>query len=139
MSYFHRKKNELFRNESGGATVEFVLWLPVFMLIVALIIDATLLLQTQSRFFDVARSASRQVALGILTEQQAEEFVARTFRNDSAFSVTVGPDESGELVTTTISVPFSKVMIVSGKFAAFGDGQLSASISMVKEANSSES
>lgn len=118
--------------------MEFVLWLPIFMMIVALIVDVTLLLQTQSRFFDVARTSSRQVALGIMTEAEAESYVRTTFGGDASYGANVETDETGSLVTTTISVPFSKIMVMSGNVSAFGGATLSASISMVKEASSSE-
>lgn len=139
MSLVKSSNRKRLENDAGGATVEFVLWLPVFMLIVALIVDATLLLQTQSRFFDVARTASRQVALGIMNEAEAENYVLEAFGNNGSFSASVATDKTGNLVTTTIEVPFSKIMIMSSNVSAFGGASLSASISMVKEASGLES
>lgn len=136
MIRFRRLRARIARDEDGGATVEFVLWLPIFMVVVALIVDSTMLLQTQSRFFDLARNASRQVATGAMTEAEAKNYVLTTFGNDSSFQAEVETDQTGTLVTTTISVPFRKVMIMSGKFGSIGDNVLTASISMVKEASS---
>ena len=62
--------------EKGSATVEFVMWLPIFLLLFSAVTDVSLLLSMQSRMFDVARDSSRLVSLGRMTEAEADEIVA---------------------------------------------------------------
>ena len=117
------------KNDRGSASVEFVLWFPFFWLILAFITDATLLLQAQSRLYDVARDSSRLVSTGTLTESQAEIFAEAKFTNTPSIHAVVATAPSE--VTTTVSAQIGDVLIF-GDFI-FPSGVLSASISMLRE------
>ena len=118
-----------FRNdEKGTVTIEFVLWLPVFIIIMSLVINTTMLMQTQTMMINVARDASRQVVLAAMTKAQAEEF-ARSSLNNHTYSIEVV--ESAQVVTTNISVPFSDVVMFGSQLA--GDATLVAAIAMARE------
>ena len=118
-----------FRNdEKGTVTIEFVLWLPVFIIIMSLVINTTMLMQTQTMMINVARDASRQVVLAAMTKAQAEEF-ARSSLNNHSYNIEVV--ESAQVVTTNISVPFSDVVMFGSQLA--GDATLVAAIAMARE------
>jgi len=134
MSVFKRIK-ALMRDREGSTTVEFALWLPIFFMIFGVATDAALLMHRQTQLIDIARTASRQVSLGIATEAEAEAFVRSRFASDSAGAGSVSINNG--YVNASVSVPFSEVVIFS--FFLTGDNSLNASITMVDEASASAS
>jgi hypothetical protein len=56
--------------DRGAATVEFVLWLPVFFGLVTLVVDSAVLAYRYSEMWDVARTAAREVSVGALPKSQ---------------------------------------------------------------------
>ncbi|MDF2235197.1 pilus assembly protein [Albimonas sp. CAU 1670] len=134
MSVFKRIR-ALLRDREGSTTVEFALWLPIFFMIFGVATDAALLMHRQTQLIDMARTASRQVSLGMATQAQAEAFVMSHFAPDSAGAATVSIADG--YVNASITMPFSEVVIFS--FFLTGDSSLNASITMVNEASASAS
>lgn len=60
------------RDESGSATVELVIWLPLLIAIILLVFELTMFLFQSNHAHDVSRNVTRQVAVGFWTEEQAE-------------------------------------------------------------------
>ncbi len=114
----------LHREEDGGSTIEFLLWMPLMIGMLTLTTDATLLMHKQQNLYNASRDASRQVALGQKTESEAAEILAARFSN---YTVSVDVAQSGGFVTTSVSLPFSEFANVSGLFI---DGSLAASATM---------
>jgi hypothetical protein len=109
----------------GSTTVEFALWLPLFVLLIGVAVDAAMLMHRQTQMFDVARAASRQVSLGLMEAPDAERFA--TDRLGGAAEIRV----AGGLVTTSLSAPFSQVLVFGSRF--LGGTELRASVTMVQE------
>lgn len=63
-------------NEHGFTTVEFVLWVPIFALLMIAAIDATVLYLHHSEMWNVSRDVARRVAVGDISEAEAGEIVA---------------------------------------------------------------
>jgi Flp pilus assembly protein TadG len=59
-----RKHRGLFRREDGSVSVEFVVWMPVFLVIFALIADAGTLYLIQASMWDTAMDCARRMATG---------------------------------------------------------------------------
>jgi len=144
MQNTHQKRNfsarlkQLIRNfgdESGATTVEFVLWVPVFMLILMLTVDVSLLFLRQSNLWQVARDTARQVSIGQLTAAEADTYATNkgSFGGDVP-DVTVNVDVPLQSVRVDISVPMSNVGVfgifkVGGKVITIGGtGNLVASV-----------
>lgn len=125
-----RRVSALLRDRRGSTSVEFAIWLPIFFMIFGVATDAALLMHKQTQLIDMARTASRQVSLGIATQAEAEAFVMSHFAADSAGAATVSVADG--FVTASITLPFSEVTIFS--FLLTGSSTLSASITMVDEA-----
>lgn len=62
-------------DERGSATIEFVLWVPVFAVILVAAIDATILYLHHTEMWNVSRDVARRVAVGDITEDDAPEYV----------------------------------------------------------------
>jgi Flp pilus assembly protein TadG len=69
---FHWLKTSRFlRDERGSATIEFVLWVPVFVIILVAATDATVLYLHHTEMWNVSRDVARRVAVGDMTEADA--------------------------------------------------------------------
>ncbi|MFQ1701245.1 TadE/TadG family type IV pilus assembly protein [Loktanella agnita] len=117
------------QNEDGVVTIEFLLWLPVMVALLTLTTDATLLMHEQQNMYNAARDSSRQVALGLKTEDEAEELFLTRF--DSG-DIEVHIVKANGFVTTTASMPFSQTARLSGFLSS---GQLSAEVAMWVESD----
>jgi Flp pilus assembly protein TadG len=70
------RRRGLVRSESGATVAEFALILPVFLLFVGGMIEGGLLLHTWGRMEHVGRQAARAFAIGAVTKDEAESFIA---------------------------------------------------------------
>jgi Flp pilus assembly protein TadG len=110
------------RDEEGSLTVEYVLWVCYLVGLVCLSADGTMLMHQKSVLYDAARDASRQVALGLKSESDAERAVLARFGNDPAYGVSVTTQNG--YVTSQVTLPFRSATIFGDNFT--GDAQLAA-------------
>jgi len=68
ISYRLKQQIRNFGDDSGATTVEFVLWVPVFMFILMITVDVSLLFLRQSNLWYVARDGARQASLRLITD-----------------------------------------------------------------------
>jgi Flp pilus assembly protein TadG len=101
------------RDQSGGVTVEFVIWLPAFLLVLMLAVDVSLVFLAQSRLWSVAGDTARRMSIGTLGETAAEAFAASaaTFRDGRQ------PEVEAEVSPSEVSVRLS---LDSGAVSLFG-------------------
>ena len=66
---------QFLRDERGVATMEFVLWMPVFFFILVIATDATVLYLQHTEMWNVSRYVVRRISVGDLTEAEAVEVV----------------------------------------------------------------
>ena len=68
----HRRLvSQFLRDERGSATIEFVLWVPIFVVILVAATDATILYLHHTEMWNVSRDVARRVAVGDMTEADA--------------------------------------------------------------------
>lgn len=114
------------QSEDGTATVEAVIWLPIFFLVLFLMVDAAMMFSGQSQALRVVQDANRNMSIGRFrttaeTENYIEQHLARFSAEVNAVStVTAG------IVTTTVTLP-ARDLQLSGFFSAFADLTLSVS------------
>ena len=115
-----------FRDETdGSSTIEFLFWIPVMVGLITLAVDAVMLMNQSQTMHNLARDASRSVAVGALTPIEAEQsLTAWSANTGSTIEVIDGGDG---FVTTTIRTPFTSVGNIT---AYFLDGTLQASAAM---------
>jgi Flp pilus assembly protein TadG len=90
------------RDERGSATIEFVLWVPVFIFLLIATTDATVLYLNHTEMWNVSRDIARRIAVGDITEAEAvEEAQKELFLYNSAYTVStsVGIDVVVEITT----------------------------------------
>jgi len=59
------------RDDSGSATIEFVLWVPVFVVLLVATTDATILYLSHTEMWNVSRDIARRIAVGDITADEA--------------------------------------------------------------------
>lgn len=97
------------KDESGSATVEFALWIPFFVFILMMIIDASMLLFKQADLWKVASDTSRRVAVGEIVLAEAPAYARSRAATGETFTVNV--TRTGRDIKTTVSVPFEQVVM----------------------------
>lgn len=64
------------KDEKGSATVEFVIWIPLFTFFLMITIDASVLWVTHSQMWNVARETARRITTGELASAAAADCYA---------------------------------------------------------------
>ncbi len=114
------------KDEKGSATVEFVLWVPVFVLVLTLIVDASALFSTQAKMLRVASDTTRNIAMNVISTTQAEEYVAAHGFTGENYTVSV--NMVGDVVRTELSIPISDAAMTS-LFSLASDSTMKVAIS----------
>jgi len=118
-------------DEDGAASVEMVLWLPVFILILAFILDVTMTMLAHSLMWDVARDTVRQLSLGRMDAVQAVDH-ARVAAQMSSTTPTVTASDAGPEVWIEITLPIADVTMFNFIGIA-GSETISAKAIMMEE------
>jgi Flp pilus assembly protein TadG len=128
MASFRRKSHRcrFLRREDGSATVEAVIWLPIFFLVLFLMVDVALVFVGQSEALRVVQDANRNMSIGRFrtvaeTEAYVEEQLAGLSPGVQAVSVV-----NAGIVTTTVTMP-ARDLQMSGFFTAVINANLSVS------------
>ena len=133
-----RRKLRGYRDdEDGSHTIEFVLWVPIFILILSLVVDVCFLFLAQSRMFDVASDATRQLAIRLEKprQRQAETYAIVTTRH-SAVSIATAPMPTAALqpaIAKSRSTLPSRDVAVTGVLNFLATDKLTATVRQLKE------
>jgi len=103
-----------FGDDSGATTVEFVLWVPVFMFILMITVDVSLLFLRQSNLWYVARDGARQASLRLITDVDVlKNYVETqgTFGGDRPVATDTIIDTTAQTVRVVLRVPMVDVGI----------------------------
>ncbi|MEM8789424.1 MAG: TadE/TadG family type IV pilus assembly protein [Pseudomonadota bacterium] len=117
------------KSEDGGSTLEFVIWMPVFVMILTLIVDVSTLAMTQAHMWRVASDTTRHVALGSKDLAQAADYARDQARAGQSYAVSFADD--GTTVSTVITVPVADAAMMSA--TKLLDFDLSVRVSHRKE------
>ena len=94
------------KDESAAVTVEFVLWVPVFVLILAITVDASVLFLTQANLWSIARDTTRQMSAGIPKEDalvNARARMAASWSQDTTVVLSTDADLAKATFTVAIA------------------------------------
>jgi Flp pilus assembly protein TadG len=99
------------RKDDGAATVEAVIWLPLFVFLVAFATDVSMIFHAHSRVLRVTQDVNRAISVGrIESTDDAEDAVVAMLPNYD--SVTASIDVSNGIITANVSVPVSSVVAI---------------------------
>jgi Flp pilus assembly protein TadG len=120
--------SQFLRDEHGSATIEFVLWVPIFVILLVATTDATILYLHHTEMWNVSRDVARRVSVGDLSEADAVDVVQNEmFLYNSAYTVaTSDPTALNVQIMIQTSIADASVFAVLGRF-------LTASVIMRRE------
>ena len=97
--------------EDGTATVESVLWIPIFVWILVLIVNASMIIFEKNQAYRIVQNANRILSTGYMqTEAEVESYIAAQLQ-DIAPSATVTTTIANGVVTSDVSYQVSDVFM----------------------------
>jgi hypothetical protein len=116
------------RGESGAATVEAALWIPFFVLLVALFADASFLFNRQAQMLRTVQDVNRAFAVGqFASPEQVQDRLTELYQPYSdqiqVESVYDTTRPGGGLIRTSLSIPARDVVSI-GIIASLTDFDL---------------
>ena len=132
-SILRKRLSSFLRAEAGSATVEFALWVPVFVSIMLLGADASAAFTRQSNFWRVSFETARIVSRHGLDAEAGAAFARNNMRIGSyAPEVAVTIDDLTQTVTVLVTADFAK-MAPFGILAFALDDSVSFTVSQTLE------
>lgn len=90
---------DFLRDEHGSATIEFCLWIPLFMFFLAATIDASVLYLTHTEMWNIARDTARRITTRELdTPGEASNYARSQLFGDHQWYVNVWIEGNSALV-----------------------------------------
>ena len=107
-----RRIAEFITDQRGSETIQFVSFVPLFVVLLLIVVDATVLYLTNSEMWNVARDTARRMAAKQLTsEADAVTYAANHLTMyDHAYAITASYDPNGQM-QVVISVPIADAMV----------------------------
>lgn len=119
-------------DEYGSATIEFVLWVPIFVTILVAATDATVLYLNHTEMWNVSRDVVRRISVGDITEADAATYVQNELFLRSA-SYTVQTSDPADLdVWVSIETNIGDASVF-GIFKYVASRNLVATVTMRRE------
>ena len=132
-SLLHKRLSSFLRADAGNATVEFTLWVPVFIGILLLGADASAAFTRQSNFWSVSYETARIVSRHALDAKAGADFARDHMRIGSYTpEVAVTIDQMTQTVTVLVTADFGK-MAPFGILAIGLDQEVSFAVSQTLE------
>ncbi|MFN0115498.1 MAG: TadE/TadG family type IV pilus assembly protein [Paracoccaceae bacterium] len=99
------------RDEDGAVSVEAVLWVPFFVMMVAFATDVSLVFHAQSRLLQVAQDVNRAISVGRITSTTtAASTIVASLPNYKNVTATV--DVTNGIITADVNVPVKSVVAI---------------------------
>ena len=114
-----RKALQRFRKDDhGSATIEAVIWMPVFVMILCLVADSALIFGKQAQVMRVVQDANRAMSIGrLMAPADAQAYVQQRIATLSPNATVATVLQSGVIVTT-VTMPSSD-LTATGIISAF--------------------
>jgi Flp pilus assembly pilin Flp len=125
-----RRMSAFRRNQEGAAAIEFVLWMPFFIVLLAIITDFTFLYMTNSSMWSSAREAARAMSVREADAAEASNMITSSLIRGGNYYVKVDPLSSE--VSAIIRIGMADASIF-GIFGSVLNDDLVAIVRMRKE------
>ena len=124
---------EFTRGERGSITVEFVIWIPVFLVILGFIADASLMYVMQANMWNVARDAARRMSTGELDKVAAETYAGNQLLYPNKPYTITATKGSDDVVEISIPIENASIFGVLAAYGSFTNATLRAKVTMRSE------
>ncbi len=121
-------------DEKGAVTIEFVLWVPIFVGMLVFVTDASIIYLTHSEMWSVARDTTRRMTTGQITSRaEARNYAASRLFLGSRTYVVDPTDPAFAEMNVTIAIGLDGATIFGFFFEPILGQSLVASVTMRKE------
>lgn len=108
-----------FSSEDGSATIESVIWFPIFAMLLAVMMNVSMVFFTESQILRVVQDGNRAFSLGRLDDAAAVEAYIGTRLAYLNASLTISTTISGGQIYTMLSTPATDLMPFNFMTSAF--------------------
>lgn len=116
-SLLPRGLRRFYKKDDGTATVEAVLWLPIFFALFGLMTDAAMIFNGHSRVLRIVQDANRNLSVGRFeTEVETQDWIIAQLAQISPNADVVTQTNAG-IATTTAFIPATDLEVL-GMFGA---------------------
>lgn len=77
------------RDETGSLTIEYCLWMPVFLAIIVLVLDTSILFAKHTSLMKLTSSITRQLSVGSLNDGDVTDYMVSEGYDTADFTATV--------------------------------------------------
>ena len=121
------------RDEKAAITIEFVLWVPIFIGLFVFVTDASIIYLTHSEMWSVARDTTRRMTTGEITSdaEAREHAAAHLFLGSRTY--VIDPELASSDLNITIAIGIDDAAIFGFFFKEILGKSLVASVTMRKE------
>lgn len=116
----------------GAATIEVVIWVPIFALLLGLIADAALVFGGQARILRVVQDGNRAMSIGRVTDPDELEVQIASNLSDLSPRAVVTTTVPDGVISTTVVVPLAD-LTATGLVSAFDGLSLTVSAQHMAE------
>lgn len=103
-------KKRIERSNYGLHNIEAIIWMPIFLLVLAIAVNSAMVNYNESKLLRVVQNANHLLAVGELTsEAETEDFIIAKLSEFSKRVVVESVVDQG-LIVTTLRVPVSDIM-----------------------------
>jgi Flp pilus assembly protein TadG len=120
------------RCESGSATIEAVLWLPMFFFILVMVVNASFIFHGQAQALRIIQDKNRAFATGSLINKDDTEKAIKLALSAMTTKPVVATTVSGNIITSEATIPLGDLAAV-GAFSLFTKGNLTIRSQHFKE------
>ena len=101
------------RQEDGSATVEAVLIIPVFLIMLGLLIDATYVFKGQTKVLRVVQDANRNMSIGrFTTDAEVEAYINARLALMNIVPSETDAQSDPNVIVTTVKVPAAQFQML---------------------------
>lgn len=112
------------KNETGTATVETVLWFPLFIAVFGLMLDVAMIFHGQAKVLRVVQDGNREYSIGRITTETAAETYIEGILAQIGIRGDATTTEVAGVAHTVVRVQANELQVL-GYFTAFSNLQLS--------------
>ena len=108
------------KDESGSSTIEAVLWLPMFMLLLSMVADASFIFHGQAQALRIVQDGNRAFSVGRLEDAAATQAYIRSNLISLSRGARVTTTLSGGIITTTALISVDDLLAIGSVGALTG-------------------
>ena len=108
------------KDESGSSTIEAVIWLPLFMLLLSMVADASFVFHGQAQALRIVQDGNRAFSVGRLEDTAATQAYIRSNLISLSRGARVTTTLSGGIITTTALISVDDLLAIGSVGALTG-------------------